>query len=74
MNKKVFIYIILAIIILGLLFLTLFPNRIYFIRDSGIAGNAVSPGDKCTPPGGVSVEEWQTHMSHHPDMYRECFG
>lgn len=28
--------------------------------------------DLCAPPDGVSKEDWQTHMSHHPDMYPGC--
>lgn len=29
--------------------------------------------DKCATPEGYSDAEWQEHMSHHPDRYRECF-
>lgn len=30
--------------------------------------------DKCTTPEGYSDSEWQEHMSHHPERYRECFA
>ncbi|MDP3900591.1 MAG: rhodanese-like domain-containing protein [bacterium] len=29
--------------------------------------------DKCQTPEGYTNEEWQEHMSHHPDRYQECF-
>ena len=74
MNKKILLYVVLGIVVLALLILTIFPNMIYIIEDSGITGNAVSSADKCTPPSGVSFEDWQTHMSHHPDIYKECLG
>ena len=35
------------------------------------AKNAELP-DKCQTPEGYTDEEWQTHMSHHPDRYKEC--
>lgn len=28
--------------------------------------------DKCQTPPGYTPEEWQDHISHHPDQYREC--
>lgn len=28
--------------------------------------------DKCQTPEGYTNEEWQEHMSHHPDRYQEC--
>ncbi len=30
--------------------------------------------DKCQTPEGYTDAEWQEHMSHHPDLYAECFG
>ncbi len=29
--------------------------------------------DKCQTPPGYTEAEWQEHMSHHPDLYAECF-
>jgi len=70
MNKKIILYVVLGIVILTLIFFTLFPNMIYAFKDSGFTGNSVE--DKCSPPEGVSLEDWQTHMSHHPNIYSEC--
>ncbi|MBI5621346.1 rhodanese-like domain-containing protein [Candidatus Falkowbacteria bacterium] len=28
--------------------------------------------DKCATPPDYTLAEWQDHMSHHPDQYREC--
>ena len=74
MDKKILLYIALGLVILVLLVFTFFPNVIYVFRDSGIVGNSVSVQYKCTLPQGVSKEDWQTHMSHHPDIYKECLG
>ncbi len=30
--------------------------------------------DKCQTPDGYTDDEWQEHMSHHPDRYKECFN
>ena len=30
--------------------------------------------DKCQTPPNYTAEEWQDHMSHHPDRYQECFS
>ena len=69
--NKIFLYVIVGILVLGLLVLTLFPNMVYAIKDSGKSG----PNDDiCSPPEGVSLEDWQTHMSHHPNIYAECFN
>lgn len=67
MNKKIILYIIIGVILLGLLLVTFFPNIMYVVRDSSSTGT-----DKCTPPVGQTEEAWQEHMSHHPEMYKEC--
>lgn len=28
----------------------------------------------CATPAGYTDEQWRTHMSHHPDMYKQCLG
>ncbi len=28
--------------------------------------------DKCAPQAGYTEQEWNEHMSHHPDAYAEC--
>ena len=74
--KIVLIYVILGAVILTLLVMTFFPGMIYALRDSGALrnnyGNSIE--DKCSPPEGGSYteESWREHMSHHPDIYKEC--
>ncbi|OGF19381.1 hypothetical protein A3I35_01075 [Candidatus Falkowbacteria bacterium RIFCSPLOWO2_02_FULL_45_15] len=29
--------------------------------------------DKCQTPPGYTESDWQEHLSHHPDLYAECF-
>jgi hypothetical protein len=67
MDKRIILYVIIGLLISGLLIMTFFPNMIYAWRDSGESGE-----DKCVPPEGQTKEEWKEHMSHHPDIYREC--
>jgi len=72
MDKKIILYIIIGLLILGLLLLTLFPGIIYAVKDSGVLGNSVNVVDKCKPAPGYTEESWKEHMSHHPNIYREC--
>ena len=76
MDKKIIFYVIMGIVILGLLVLTFFPGIIYAFKDSGIAGNTIISEDKCSPPAGsdYTEESWREHMSHHPDIYKECLS
>ena len=72
MDKRVILYIIIGIVILLLLLFTFFPGLIYAVKDSGITGdNAL---DKCKPEPGYTEQEWREHMSHHPNIYRECLS
>ena len=72
MNKKIILYVIVGILVLGLLVFTFFPNMGYAIRDFGKQGS--SGEDICQPPEGVSLSDWQEHMSHHPNIYAECLS
>jgi len=77
MGKKIFLYIGITIVILGLVIFTFFPNMIYAIKAIGKTGNAFasdSGDDICSPPAGTSEEEWKEHMSHHPNIYKECLN
>jgi hypothetical protein len=67
MKKEIIIYIIAGLFILGLLIITLFPGIIQAWRDSG-----KSADEKCKPAPGYTEQEWREHMSHHPDIYKEC--
>ena len=51
MDKKIIIYIILGILIVGLLVMTFFPGIIYAVKDSGSSGT-----DKCKPESGYAAE------------------
>ena len=70
MDKKIILYIIVGIIVLGLVIATIFPGMIHAIKDSQATGNSIE--DKCSPAPGYTEEAWREHMSHHPDIYNEC--
>ncbi len=69
MDKKIILYVIIGILILGLLLLTIFPGIIYAIKDSESSGK-----DKCKPEPGYTEQEWIEHMGHHPEIYKECLN
>ncbi|MEK6840649.1 MAG: hypothetical protein AABX79_01720 [Nanoarchaeota archaeon] len=74
MDKKIILYIIIGILILGLLILTIFPGMIYTFRDSGVLGNSIGVADKCKPAPGYTEESWREHMSHHLNIYKDCLS
>jgi len=67
MNKQIILYAILGILVLVLLFFTIFPGMIDAVRDSG-----KSVSDLCSPELGYTEDSWKEHMSHHPNIYSEC--
>ena len=67
MDKKIIVYVIIGLLIVGLLILTFFPGIIKAWKDSG-----KSIEDRCKPASGYTEESWRTHMGHHPDIYKEC--
>ena len=69
MDKRIILYIIIGIVILLLLLFTFFPGTIQAWKDSG-----KSTADKCKPESGYTEQEWREHMSHHPNIYRECLS
>lgn len=44
----------------------------YFGKDYQEALQNQNPADPCATPPGYTDEEWREHMSHHPDMYKDC--
>ena len=70
MDKRIILYVIIGMLILGLLVLTFFPGLIQAFKDSGFSGSSVA--DKCKPEPGYTEESWREHMGHHPNIYREC--
>lgn len=67
MDKKILLYVVLGIVILGLVTLTFFPGMIHAWKDSGKSGS-----DLCNPAPGYTEESWREHMGHHPETYRDC--
>ena len=67
MDKRIILYVICGLLIFGLLLLTFFPGIIQAVGDSGKSGL-----DKCIPESGYTEQEWKEHMSHHPNIYKEC--
>ena len=67
MDKRIILYIVIGILIIGLLILTFFPGTIQAWKDSGKTAE-----DKCKPAQGYTEQSWKEHMSHHPDVYKEC--
>ncbi len=69
MNKKIILYTIVGILILGLLLITFFPGIMNTQKSSG---NSIE--DQCKPGIGYTEESWREHMSHHPNIYKDCLS
>ena len=69
MDKKIIAYVVVGLLVLLLILFTFFPNMIHAFKDSGNSGE-----DKCDPPPGQTEEAWREHMSHHPNVYKECLS
>lgn len=72
MDKQIILYVLIGLLTLGLLVMTFFPGVVYAVKDAGITGDSIE--DLCSPPEGseYTEESWKEHMSHHPNVYREC--
>ena len=70
-NDKL-IYITLAIIAAIFLFVVYTYYQTYFGADYQRALASQNTNNICQVPPGYTEESWREHMSHHPDMYREC--
>jgi len=72
--------ILTAIILFVAIFISLIAYQIFTISsghtqskfESAIA--AQNPADKCSAPEGYTDAQWKAHMSHHPEMYKECLN
>lgn len=64
---KTIIFVIVILAVLTLLVISLFPNLIQALKDSGKTSI-----DKCKPAPGYTEESWREHISHHPNIYKEC--
>lgn len=68
MDKKVFLYAAAVLLVLLVVLFTLFPGMLYAVKDSGNSSE-----EKCIAPESYTPEAWEEHMSHHPNIYRDCF-
>jgi len=66
-NKETILYLIIVLLITELIMLTFFPGIINAVKDSGKTDENL-----CVPDPGYTEEAWREHMSHHPEMYKEC--
>ena len=66
---KIIIYIIIAFLLVALLLIAIFPEKIQWEFNSVKSGE-----EKCKPDLGYTEQEWKEHISHHPDIYKECLS
>ena len=62
-----------AVIVVAFSVYNLINGSNYYGSDYQKAMSAQNPTDICATPEGYTDEAWREHMSHHPDMYAECF-
>lgn len=67
-NAVIALFIVAVIVILLLMFKPFGGEQ---EANSGAKSLSASD-DICATPSGYTDEQWKEHMSHHPDMYKEC--
>ena len=71
-NILFYILIAAAVVVVAFSVYNLVGNN-YYGSNYQKAMSAQNPTDICATPEGYTDEAWREHMSHHPDMYAECF-
>ena len=72
MDKEKLTLVILVILVIGALSWVLYSAFDGAAYKKAI--NAENKNDICKAPEGYTQEEWEEHMSHHPDRYKECLS
>ncbi len=68
-NTERMILVVVLVVLVAVLFFSLFSNYgiNYFKAMSSENTNNI-----CAVPEGYTQEQWEQHMGHHPDRYKEC--
>ncbi len=73
-ERKLALYLLLA----GILAVAAVAAYYWYASRFGSAYAAAiasqNASNVCTPPQGYTQEQWQQHISHHPDQYAKCFN
>ncbi len=72
MDKEKLVLAILVVLVIGALAWTLYST--FYGADYKKAISAEDKNDLCKAPEGYTQQEWEEHMSHHPDGYKECLS
>lgn len=72
-NEKIILYVLFALAVAILLWIGYnLYETMFFGENYQKALQSQDALDKCKTPSGYTDESWRQHMSHHPDMYKEC--
>ncbi|MEK6973726.1 MAG: hypothetical protein AABW41_00555 [Nanoarchaeota archaeon] len=72
MEKKKENIILIGLVVLVVLALAWTVYSAFYGADYKKAISAENKEDICTAPKGYTQEQWNEHMGHHPDRYKEC--
>ena len=61
-----------VVLVIGALVWTVYS--VFYGSDYKKAIALENKNDICKAPEGYTQEEWEQHMSHHPDRYKECLN
>ena len=71
-SENIILYVILGLVLIALVFsISTFFSKGYSQQDYNKFVSAELE-DKCKTPPGYTDQQWEEHMSHHPDRYKEC--
>lgn len=70
MNKEYIVIGILVILAFSALSWTIYSA--FYGANYKKAMAAQNNSDICKAPAGYTQDQWNTHMSHHPNIYSQC--
>ncbi|MEM5802058.1 MAG: hypothetical protein QXQ18_01595 [Candidatus Aenigmatarchaeota archaeon] len=71
-KKKINFQIFLIITLLLVAIFLYFYYQKYFGESFRHALQSQNPTNICATPPGYTDESWKEHMSHHPNIYKDC--
>ena len=72
-KNKLFLYVLLGIVLIVLVISVYSMTAGTYSQEEYQRALQSQLPDKCETPPGYTDQQWREHMSHHPDLYNECF-
>lgn len=79
-ENRIILFFLIVALIGGIIVVFISANSFFssgqensFAQFNDFAGRE-NPDDVCAVPLGTDPQEWQDHLSHHPDLYASCLN